>query len=309
MGTPEFAVPSLRKLIESRHPVVGIVTQPDRPRGRGLHVAFSPVKRTALDKGIPVVQSANLQDPGFIRQLNEWKADCFIVVAFRILPQEVFTLPPKGTVNLHASLLPRYRGAAPIQWAVMNGETETGVTTFFIEQRVDTGDCILQEKTSIGTDETAGELHDRLANIGADCLMKTVDLIAGDKAVRIRQTGKATPAPKILPEHCRIDWQRPASDLVNFIRGLSPHPGAYTVWNGRRMKLFKANLFLRNQNPSPAPGTVIRADDEGLTIVSGNGQVLVRRIQLECGQPMAVGEFLRGHCISSGTVLGATRSA
>ena len=308
MGTPEFAVPSLRELIESPHPVVGVVTQPDRPSGRGLQVAAPSVKRLALEAGLPLAQPADLKEPGFHRQLIEWNADCFVVVAFRILPQEVFELPPKGTVNLHASLLPRYRGAAPIQWAIMRGETETGVTTFFIERKVDAGDWILQEKTSIDPDETAGELHDRLARIGADCLLKTVDLIAGGKADRTRQEGVATPAPKILPEHCRIDWRRPAVEVVNFIRGLSPHPGAYTVWNGKRVKLFKAGS-LSGEFSLTAPGTVVRADEEGLTVASGNGQVIIRKIQLECGQAMTVGDFLRGHCIVSGTVLGATRAA
>jgi methionyl-tRNA formyltransferase len=308
MGTPEFAVPSLRKLIESSHPVAGVVTQPDRPSGRGLQVSTSPVKRFALEAELPLVQPADLKDKGFHLRLKEWNADCFVVVAFRILPQEVFDLPPKGTVNLHASLLPRYRGAAPIQWAILRGETETGVTTFFIDRKVDTGDWILQEKTSIDPDETAGELHDRLARIGADCLLKTIDLIAEGKAVRNRQQGGATAAPKILPEHCRIDWGRPAAEVVNFIRGLSPHPGAYTVWNGKRVKLFKAGS-LSGEYTGAAPGTVVRADEAGLTIASGSGRVIVRMIQLECGQAMAVGDFLRGHCIVSGTVLGATLPA
>jgi methionyl-tRNA formyltransferase len=308
MGTPEFAVPSLQKLIESTHLVVGVVTRPNRPKGRGLRVAFSPIKRLALETGIPVAQPADLKDPGFQRQLKEWNADCFLVVAFRILPPEVFTLPRKGTVNLHASLLPRYRGAAPIQWAVINGETETGVTTFFIERKVDTGDWILQERTPIGPGETAGELHDRLAMVGADCLLKTVHLIAGGNAVRVRQEGEVTPAPKITPEHCRINWQRPAGDVVNLIRGLSPHPGAYTVWNGKRLKLFTAHS-LPGDDPQTAPGTVVVADEEGLTVASGNGRVLVRRVQLECGQPMPAGDFLRGHCVVAGTFLGATRPA
>jgi len=308
MGTPEFAVPSLRKLVESPHAVAGVVTQPDRPSGRGLQVSVSPVKTLALESGIPLVQPADLKDPQFRLRLEEWDAECFVVVAFRILPQEVFDIPPKGTVNLHASLLPRYRGAAPIQWAIIAGETETGVTTFFIDRKVDTGDWILQEKTPIGPDETAGELHDRLARIGADCLLKTVDLIAAGKAVRTRQAGEPTPAPKILAEHCRIDWSRPAVEVVNFIRGLSPHPGAYTVWNGKRVKLFKADS-LPGADPHAAPGTVVHAADEGLTVATGAGSVIVRMIQLECGQAMPAGDFLRGHRIDSGTVLGPVLAA
>jgi methionyl-tRNA formyltransferase len=303
MGTPGFALPSLLGLVRGPHTVVGVVTRPDRPRGRGQRFALSPVKKTALEMGLPVAQPEDLNGPEFLRQLKAWNADCFAVVAFRILPETVYTMPPKGSVNLHASLLPRYRGAAPIQWAIMNGETSTGVTTFFIERRVDTGDWIIQEKTPINPDETSGDLHDRLAVIGAECLAKTVDLIAKGKAVRTPQTGEPTPAPKILPEHCRIDWKRPAPDLVNLIRGLSPHPGAHTTLNGKRIKLFQAGALPGGPHPAP-PGSLVHADREELVVACGRGAVSIRRVQLECGQPMAVEDFLRGHRLPPDTVLG-----
>lgn len=301
MGTPEFAVPSLKILFESGHVLAGIVTQPDRPKGRGLRVGFSAVKRFAMEKGLPVLQPENLADPAFLQALKDWQADCFIVVAFCLLPREVFSLPPGGTVNLHASLLPRYRGAAPIQWAVIRGEAETGVSTFFIEEKIDTGACILQERTAIRPDETAGELHDRLALIGAGCLLRTVDLIAEGKAVGTPQRGEATPAPKIRPEQCLIDWRKSAAEVVNFIRGLSPRPGAFTFWNGRRLKLFHAETR-PVEAEHPAPGTVVRVDRESLCVASGDGCVQVRAVQLECGQAMDIGAFLRGHCMVRGSV-------
>jgi methionyl-tRNA formyltransferase len=301
MGTPEFAVPSLKILFESGHVLAGIVTQPDRPKGRGLKVGFSAVKRFAIEEGLPVLQPENLRDPAFLQALKDWKADCFVVVAYRVLPREVFALPPGGTINLHASLLPKYRGAAPIQWAVIRGEEETGVSTFFIEEQVDTGACILQEKTAIRPDETAGELHDRLALIGAGCLLRTVELVAEGKAVGTPQRGDATPAPKIPPEQWRIDWRKPAAEVVNFIRGLSPRPGAFTFWSGRRLKLFHAAIGPAGSK-HPVPGTVVRVDAEGLCVASGDGCVQVRAVQLECGQAMDIGAFLRGHCIVRGSV-------
>jgi methionyl-tRNA formyltransferase len=300
MGTPEFAVPSLKKLAESGHTLAGIVTQPDRPKGRGQRIGFSAVRRFAMEAGLPVLQPDNLRDPAFLQSLKDWKADCFVVVAYRVLPREVFEMPPKGTVNLHASLLPRYRGAAPIQWAVIRGEMETGVSTFFIEEKVDTGAWILQEKTDIQPDETAGELHDRLALIGAGCLLRTVDLISDGKAVGTPQNGEATPAPKILPEHCRIDWRKPAAEIANLIRGLSPRPGAFTFWNGKRLKMLRAGLF-SGESESASPGTVVRVDAEDLCVATGEGFVLIRTVQLECGQAMDMCSFLRGHCIVPGS--------
>jgi methionyl-tRNA formyltransferase len=309
MGTPEFAVPSLEKLLAGDHAVVGVVTPPDRPKGRGLRVSVFPVKQKAITAGIPVAQPEDLKDLRFIRTLRQWKADCFAVVAFRILPREVYGMPPKGTVNLHASLLPKYRGAAPIHWAILRGEKETGVTTFFIEERVDTGDWILQEKTTIGPEETAGELHDRLAVMGADCLARTMDLIASGQATRTPQQGVPTTAPKILPVHCRIDWSRPADSVVNLIRGLSPRPGAFTFWNGKRLKCLKAIHDPESATEAHPPGTVLKAGKEGLTVSAGGGRVVIRSVQLESGEPMDVDTFLRGHRLVPGMVFGASDAA
>ncbi|RMD91528.1 MAG: methionyl-tRNA formyltransferase, partial [Calditrichaeota bacterium] len=200
MGTPEFAIPSLKKLYESHHEIVGVVTAPDKPVGRGLKLQPPPVKKIAVQYGLPLTQPEDLRAPAFIDWLKQRKADIFVVVAFRILPPEVFTLPPKGTINLHSSLLPKYRGAAPINWAIINGEKETGVTTIYIEEKVDAGDIILQKKVQIGEDETAGELHDRLANLGAEILLKSLNLIEKDQAPRQKQSGEATRAPKITSE-------------------------------------------------------------------------------------------------------------
>jgi methionyl-tRNA formyltransferase len=303
MGTPEFAVPGLKRLIEDGHSVAGLVTQPDRPRGRGLRVCEPAIKKAAADAGIPVLQPENLTDPDFLEALRKWEAECFIVVAFRLLPEAVWTLPPAGTVNLHASLLPLYRGAAPIQWAIIRGETETGVTTFYIERKMDTGDWILQHRTAIHPEETAGELHDRLSVIGAECLSETVRRIEAGTASRTRQHGEPSTAPKILPEHGRIDWTRPGRDVSNLIRGLSPFPGAYTFWEGKRLRLCGGRSW---DGPARAvPGTVLDAACGLLRVAAGQGGVEIRSLQLECGRPMETADFLRGHRIRPGTVLGA----
>ncbi|MBN2201288.1 methionyl-tRNA formyltransferase [bacterium] len=303
MGTPEFAVPGLKRLIEDGHLIAGVVTQPDRPRGRGLRVCEPAVKCAAVEAGLPVLQPEDLKDPDFLAALRGWEAECFIVVAFRILPDAVWMMPPAGAVNLHASLLPRYRGAAPIQWAVIRGETETGVTTFFIERKMDTGDWILQRRTPIGPEETAGELHDRLSVIGAECLSETVRRIETGTAVRTRQEGEPSTAPKILPEHGRIDWTRPGRDISNLVRGLSPHPGAYTFWEGRRLRLCGVHPW--EGGAGQAAGTVIEAGCGPLRVAAGLGGVEIRSLQLECGRPMEAAEFLRGHRMRPGTVLGA----
>jgi methionyl-tRNA formyltransferase len=303
MGTPDFAVPGLKRLIEDGHSIAGIVTQPDRPRGRGLRVCEPAIKKAAVDAGIPVLQPENLTDPDFLEALRKWDAECFIVVAFRLLPEAVWTQPPAGTVNLHASLLPRYRGAAPIQWAIIRGETETGVTTFYIERKMDTGDWILQRRTAIHPEETAGELHDRLSVIGAECLSETVQRIEAGTATRTRQQGEPSTAPKILPEHGRIDWTRPGRDVSNLIRGLSPFPGAYTFWEGKRLRLCACRPW--DGTTRAVPGTVLDSACGLLRVAAGQGGVEISSLQLECGKPMETAEFLRGHRISPGTVLGA----
>lgn len=234
MGTPEFAVESLKALVEGGYNVVGVITTPDRPAGRGYKLQPSPVKRYALEQGLPLLQPEKLRDPGFLKELKGWKADLQVVVAFRMLPEVVWGMPPKGTFNLHSSLLPRYRGAAPINWAIINGESETGVTTFFLSHEIDTGHIIFQERTAIEENDTAGSLHDRLMTIGADLVLKTVDAIVQGTAPSIPQSelvtdeAMLTPAPKIFTEDCRIDWNRNVRDVYNQIRGLSPYPAAWT---------------------------------------------------------------------------------
>lgn len=251
---------------------------------------------------MPVFQPERLNDPEFLNWLKARYADCFIVVGFRILPPEVFEIPPKGTVNLHASLLPKYRGAAPIQWALINGEKKTGVSTFFIERKVDTGDLILQEGIPIGPEETAGQLHDRLAEVGADLLVKTADLIALGTVKRISQEGTPTPAPKILPEHCQIDWTLPAERIVNLIRGLSPSPGAFTRWDGRRLKILKASEDKTSVSQLSKPGRVAVAAGSDIIVAAGTGSVRINELQIEGKKRMEAKEFLRGRSLAVGTM-------
>ena len=228
MGTPDFAVPSLEILISNGFILQTVVTAPDRPQGRGLEVRPTPVKTAALRHGLPLLQPESLKDPSFVAAVSSLHPDLIVVVAFRILPREVFSIPRYGAFNLHASLLPQYRGAAPINWAIINGETTTGVTTFFLEEKVDTGGIILQAKLPIGSDDDAGSIHDKLARLGADAVLRTVRLIESGKPAPVPQDNTlATPAPKIFPNDCRIRWDMPAERVRNFIRGLSPFPAAW----------------------------------------------------------------------------------
>ena len=306
MGTPEFAVFSLRKIINSSHKVIGVVTQPDRPKGRGRRVAASPVKKEAQKSGIPVYQPEDLKDSEFLGWLKECRGDCFVVVGFRILPPEVYEMPLKGTINLHASLLPKYRGAAPIQWALINGEKKTGVSTFFIKRKVDTGDLILQEGVPIEEEDTAGDLHDQLAEVGADLMVRTLDLVEMGQVKRIPQTGTPTAAPKIMPEHCLIDWAQPAHKIVNLIRGLSPRPGAFTIWEQKRFKILRAVVAVKSSSPSQRnhPGRVAETVQEGIVVEAGAGKVLIREVQMEGKRRMTAGEFLRGSELPVDTVFG-----
>lgn len=238
MGTPEFAVASLKALVENGYNVVAVVTMPDKPAGRGHQVQYSDVKCYAMEVGIPVMQPERLKDPDFIEQLRAFNADLQIVVAFRMLPEVVWTMPRLGTFNLHASLLPQYRGAAPINWAVINGDKETGITTFMLRHEIDTGNLILQEKITIGDDENVGSVHDRLMELGKDLVLKTVDLIIDCETRQLplpttpqKETGYLRPAPKIFKETCEIDFTKTAQDVYNFVRGLSPYPTAWCQLN------------------------------------------------------------------------------
>jgi methionyl-tRNA formyltransferase len=296
MGTAAFAVPSLAKLAGNGYVIPAVITGPDRPRGRGRQMSPTPVKEMAVGLGIPVMQPEKLRDEAFAGAVRSLDPDLIVVVAFRILPPEVFRIPRCGSINLHASLLPRYRGAAPINRAIMNGEVETGVTTFFLEESVDTGSVLLQARTPILPDEDAGSLHDRLADVGAEIVLHTVRLIELGKAVpRLQDPALASPAPKIFKEDCRINWHTPSEQIRNHIRGLSPSPAAFTTHAGRVLKLFRARIAAG----SLAPGIVDAAKDY-LLVGTADDPIAIEDLQQEGKNRMAVGEFLRGYRISPG---------
>jgi methionyl-tRNA formyltransferase len=305
MGTPDFGIPSLEKLIKSKHEVVGVVTGPDKPRGRGLYLSESPVKKFSREHNLKVFTPENLKSDDFFYSLKELPFDISVVVAFRILPERIFSLPPLGTINLHASLLPKYRGAAPINWALINGETKTGLTIFFIQKKVDTGDLILQKEINIFPEETFGELHDRMAKMGADLLLETLDLIERGEAKPIKQDdAQATPAPKITPEHCRIDWSKEAVQIKNQIRGLSPLPAAFTWYKGKILKIFKAEA-LGETTFSDGFGEVVESDGkEKIWIKTRKGILNILEVQPEGKRKMSAEEFVRGYRIKAGEKLG-----
>ncbi len=301
MGTPEFAIPSLKELIKSKHQVVAVVTGVDKPVGRGQRVSPTPIKKCALEQGLPVLTPLKLTDVNFISELKQFGADIFVVVAFRILPVSVFTLPPKGTINLHGSLLPKYRGAAPINWAIINGEEKTGLTTFFIEKRVDRGAIIQMRDIFIDPEETAGELHDRMCLAGAQMLVESLDLIEQGNMHPQKQKGTPTLAPKVTKELCRIDWTKDARSIFNLIRGLSPYPRAYTMYEGSEMKICYAHIESFDCEPNVKPGTIIKADKTGkLHIATGQGVISIVELQPECKRRMTSAEFLRGHQVQPG---------
>lgn len=298
MGTPEFAIPSLNLLLENSYEIAAVVTAPDKPQGRGQTLAFSPVKKYALQKDLKIIQPEKLKDENFITQLKELNADLFVIVAFRILPSEVFTLPKLGAFNLHASLLPKYRGAAPINWAIINGEKETGVTTFFLQEKVDTGNIILQARLPINENETAGELHDRLAEIGAEIVLHTVRLIEARKVNPMPQDNTlATTAPKIFKEHCKIDWNKEARQIHNLVRGLSPLPCAYSFMNGKMIKIYKT--VPENTHTGKPAGSVVDADKK-LVVAAKDGIIKILELQLEGKRRLNTEEFLRGFKIKEG---------
>ena len=262
MGTPEFAIPSLQAIVDSKHKLEAVVTVPDKERGRGQKVSFSPVKEFAVKKNILVLQPDNLKDEKFLSRLKEINADVFIIVAFRILPKDVFTLPGNGTFNLHGSLLPKYRGAAPIQWAIINGETETGLTTFFLQEKVDTGNIILQEKIIIKDEDNFGTLHDKMSIKGANLIMKTLELIElGKVQLKEQDNLLATPAPKITKEICQINWNDSAWKTHNLIRGLSPYPGAFFINKEKQIKVYKSSV---NKDVNLKPGEIYQSKNEAV---------------------------------------------
>jgi methionyl-tRNA formyltransferase len=309
MGTPEFAVPSLAKLISSHHNISAVVTASDKPQGRGLKLSECAVKKEALKNNLKILQPADLMDRNFIEELKNLKPDLIIVVAFRILPKEIFTIPGFGSINLHASLLPKYRGAAPINWAIINGEKETGVTTFFLNEKVDTGNVIIAEKCEIDEDDDAGTLHDKLAVLGANAVMSTVNLIemtGGNVPVYEQSESLYTKAPKIYREFCRINWDNSVRTLHNFVRGLSPYPAAFTCHSNKTFKIFKTSLkesSKLNNIKDSKPGTIKPVD--GKIFAAGNdGYIEILEIQQEGKKRMPVQEFLHGYKISDGDFFG-----
>jgi methionyl-tRNA formyltransferase len=302
MGTPEFAVESLSALINAGLPVKGVVTSPDKPSGRGLLLHPSPVKQFALAHRLTVFQPLKLKDPDFLKALRALKADLQVVVAFRMLPEEVWSMPRLGTFNLHASLLPQYRGAAPINWAVINGETHTGVTTFFINHEIDKGSVMFTEETFIGPEETAGDLHDRLMKIGAGLVVKTVEAIASGQVKSLKQDqmpreGLLKDAPKIFKHDCRINWGTSVDNLYNFIRGLSPYPTAWSELisgNGDvlTVKLYYGTILRRAH--CHEPGAIETDGKNYLSVAAGNGYINIESLQLQGKRRMAIAEFLRG---------------
>lgn len=295
MGTPEFAVPSLDILVQHGFNVVAVITAPDKPRGRGLNLVPSPVKECALRHNLPVLQPANLKAPEFIEQLRALNANLQIVVAFRMLPEVVWSMPALGTFNLHASLLPQYRGAAPIHWAVINGEKETGITTFFLKHEIDTGSIIFQEKEPIHADDTVGMLYDRLMNKGAALVLKTVRAIAAGDYPAVPQdlSTPAKHAPKIFKETCEINWNQPAEAVRNFVRGLNPFPTAWTTLNGKIYKIHKASVA--DSGRQGETGQIDTDDKTFLRIRTTDGWVAIDELQPEGKKRMAVAEFFRGN--------------
>ena len=311
-GTPDFAVESLDRLVKGGYNIVGVVTMPDKTGGRHNRVIQSAVKLYATEHGLPLLQPEKLKDPGFVESLRAWRADLQIVIAFRMMPEVVWAMPPLGTFNLHASLLPRYRGAAPINWAVINGETETGVTTFFLNHTIDTGDIIGQRRAPIGPTDNAGTVHDRLMALGADMVVETVDAIVRGDVKPIPQeelldsSTEPTPAPKIFTETCHINWNRPAQEVYNLVRGLSPYPAAWTEIADGRGRMFHTKIYTAMPpadgtdahfsaiSNNPAAGT-LASDGKRLAIACGDCSWLeIIDLQVAGKRRMPADEFLRG---------------
>ena len=316
MGTPEFAIPSLEILLNSNHKIVAVVTAPDKERGRGKHISSTPVKEFALQNNLEVLTPDSLKDENFIQRLKILQADLFVVVAFRILPKEVYTIATKGAFNLHGSLLPKFRGAAPIQWSLIKGEKETGVTTFFLEDKVDTGNIIIQEKILIDDLDDFGSLHDKMMSLGADVVLQTVDMIDKGKVIAKKQDESlASPAQKITKEICHISWNKSAEEIHNLVRGLSPHPGAFFEYDGKIYKVFKTKLIengelimdnsiLNSQSaildlPAGRQGSQLSVNliqtKKEIFINTCKGLLQILELQPEGRKRMNAEEFLRGY--------------
>lgn len=307
MGTPDFAVASLEVLVKAKYNIVAVVTSPDKPAGRGMKLQESPVKKFAVRHHIKVLQPEKLQNPAFLSELKSLNADLQIVVAFRMLPEVVWNMPPLGTINVHASLLPQYRGAAPINWAIINGEKETGITTFKLQHEIDTGDILLQEKIEIDKNETAGELHDNLKELGAGVLLSTVEGLAKStlqarpqstvnglqSPLDSEQSAPIRTAPKIFTKTCKIDWNKSASEIYNLIRGLSPYPTAFTELGDKTIKIFKSEIEMIR--PATRIGHWESDKKSYLKFACADGYIHLKDVQMEGKKRMNIEDFLRGY--------------
>lgn len=309
MGTPSFAVEPLKRLVDGGYQVVAVVTMPDKPAGRGHKIQYSAVKTYALEKNITLLQPENLKDESFVEELKSFKADLQIVVAFRMLPEVVWSMPALGTFNLHASLLPQYRGAAPINWALINGEKETGVTTFFLKHKIDTGNVIFQEKIEIGEDDNVGIVHDKLMLLGADVVVKTVDAILTDsvkpipqETIALQEGEELKLAPKIFKETCQINWNNSVKVIYNFIRGLAPYPVAWSdlkLDSGKllRVKIFEADFIEKQHNLKV--GSIVQGDKDELYVAALDGFIAIKMMQLPGKKRMPIADLLRGFPIDN----------
>ncbi|GAA0091598.1 methionyl-tRNA formyltransferase [Paraclostridium bifermentans] len=305
MGTPEFAVPCLQKIIDEGHEVVAVVTQPDKPKGRGKKLAMPPVKELALKYDIPVYQPLKAREESFVDTLKEMNPELIVVVAFgQILPKSILDIPKYGCVNVHASLLPRYRGAAPLNWVIINGEEKTGVTTMYMDEGLDTGDMILKSEIPLDDEITAGELHDKMMIDGAKVLKETIDLIEKGEAPREKQSNENTCYSPIMNKSLgNIDWNKSAIDIHNLVRGINPWPSAYTTYESQTMKIWKTKVI--DKNSDKEPGTIISVDKEGINVSTSEGIVQIKEIQMAGKKRMEVPEYIKGNNINTDIILGS----
>ena len=304
MGTPDIAVPCLKKLIDEKHDIIGVVTQPDRPKGRGKKLAMSPVKELAVEHDIPVYQPLRARDDEFVHIMKELNPDLIVVIAFgQILPKELLEIPEKGCINIHVSLLPKYRGAAPINWVIINGEEKTGVSTMYMDEGLDTGDVILSKEFALSDTITAGELHDIMMCEGAEIMKETIDLIEKGEAPRTPQNdAEHSYAPTMNKELGRIDFSKDAVTIHNLVRGVNPWPGAFTEYDGKKMKVWKT--IVTGEKSSKEAGYVLNVDKKGIKVNTGEGVLLIEEIQMPNKKRMPVSEYIKGNSIEEGSILG-----
>lgn len=303
MGTPAFAVPSLEILLK-KHTVCAVVTQPDKPKGRGKKMAFSPVKEKALEYGIEVLQPQRVREKDFVQKLKQYEADAIVVVAFgQILPESILNLPKYGCINVHGSLLPKYRGAAPIQWAVMNGEKETGVTTMFMAKGLDSGDMLLKEAIEILPEDTYGTVHDKMSILGADLLEKTLSLLEQQKIIRtVQKEEESTYAPMITKETGHIDWSKNSDEIQNLIRGLDPAPNAYTIYEEEVLKIWKVQK-IEQIYETASFGEIVEVTKKGIIVKTADSALLICELQARGGKRMSCDAYMRGHEMKKGVIL------